>query len=210
MPTLHGANLSPYVRKVRVALAHKGIAYDGVQVMPGDKSEAYRALHPLGKIPCWQDGDLVVPDSSVILSYLEHAHPSPALMPTEPGPRARCLWFEEYADSKLIPCVATVFFQRFFRKRILKQEPDEAVVERAMGVELPEILTYVEGQLGDADFLVENQFSVADIATTTAFVNFAIAGGDFDRERFAKFDDYLGRVFSQPAYKPIVEAEMPK
>jgi glutathione S-transferase len=210
MPILHGANLSPYVRKVRVALAHKGIDYDDVQQMPFGVSDEYKALSPLGKIPCWQDGDLVLPDSSVILAYLEQVHPEPALMPAEAGARGRCLWFEEYADTKVIPCVATVFFQRFVRKNILKQEPDEAVVDKAMNVELPEILTYLEGQLGDADFLVENQFSIADIASTSGFVNFTIAGGDFDRKRFAKFDEYLSRVWSPPAYNPIVEAELPK
>ena len=30
-PILHGANISPYVRKVRVVLAYKGIEYNNTQ-----------------------------------------------------------------------------------------------------------------------------------------------------------------------------------
>ena len=33
-PILHGSNVSPYVRKIRVALAYKGIEYDNTQQVP--------------------------------------------------------------------------------------------------------------------------------------------------------------------------------
>jgi glutathione S-transferase len=92
---LHGSNVSPYVRKVRVALAYKGIEYDDVQQIPFGAPPEYAAKSPLSKIPCWEEGDLILPDSPVILSYLEHRHPEPPLLPAEPGPRARALWFEE-------------------------------------------------------------------------------------------------------------------
>ena len=105
-PILHGSNISRYVRKVRVALAYKGIEYDNVQQNPfGDQPE-YRKKSPLSKIPCWEEGDLILPDSSVILSYLEHRYPDPPLLPKAPGPRARALWFEEYGDTKVAETLA--------------------------------------------------------------------------------------------------------
>ena len=110
-PVLHGANSSPYVRKVRVALAYKGIEYDNTQQIPFGAPPEYVAKSPLSKIPCWEEGDLILPDSSVILSYLEHRYPEPPLLPAEPGTRARALWFEEYADSHMI---TTLFGAIFF------------------------------------------------------------------------------------------------
>ena len=74
LPTLHGANISPYVRKVRVALAHKSIKYNSVQQSPFGAPEEFKSISPLSKIPCWEEGDLTLPDSSVILGYLEHRY----------------------------------------------------------------------------------------------------------------------------------------
>ena len=85
-PILHGSNISPFVRKVRVALAYKGIEYDNTQQNPFGAPPKYRAKSPLSKIPCWEEGELILPDSSVILSYLEHRYPDPPLVPTAPAP----------------------------------------------------------------------------------------------------------------------------
>jgi hypothetical protein len=61
--------------------------------------------------------------------------------------------------------------------------------------------------LGDADFLVANQFSIADIATTSPFVSFRVAGAELDGERWPALARYVDRVFAQPAYASIVEAD---
>ena len=59
------------------------------------------AKSPLSKIPCWEEGELILPDSSVILGYLEQRYTDPPLLPAAPGPRARALWFEEYPIQRL-------------------------------------------------------------------------------------------------------------
>src|SRR5262249_18434378 len=68
---LYGASLSPFVRKVRIILEEKGIPYETEELVPLPKTPALLAMHPLGKIPILCDGDVVVPDSSVICAYLE-------------------------------------------------------------------------------------------------------------------------------------------
>src|SRR5690606_4492612 len=87
---VYGVKFSPYVLKVLVALEEKGIAY---RVEP-----PAQALHPLGKMPVLRDGDLVIPDSSVICAYLDRKHPKPALLPEVPAELAKALFLEEYAD----------------------------------------------------------------------------------------------------------------
>ena len=84
LPILHGANISPYVRKVRVALAYKGIEYNNTQQSPFGAPDEFVAKSPMSKIPCWEEGELILPDSSVILGYLEHRYPDP--------PRLGFLW----------------------------------------------------------------------------------------------------------------------
>ena len=128
LPILHGANISPYVRKVRVALAYKGIEYNNTQQSPFGAPDEFVAKSPMSKIPCWEEGELILPDSSVILSYLEHRYPDPPLLSAEPGKRARALWFEEFADTRMGECIPAVFFQRVVMPNILKWETDEAAV----------------------------------------------------------------------------------
>src|SRR6185295_3065455 len=99
MPTLIGASASPFVRKVRVALAEKGIAYDQEQLIPFNVPPEFKKISPLGKIPAWRDGNRTLCDSSVICASLEPAHPTPPLYPSDPYAYARALWFEQYSYS---------------------------------------------------------------------------------------------------------------
>ncbi len=208
-PILHGSNISPYVRKVRVELAYKGIEYDDVQQIPFGAPPIFVAKSPLSKIPCWEEGELILPDSSVILSYLEHRYPDPPLLPAAPGPRARALWFEEYADSKVSLTLAGVFFERVVKPAIFKQETNQAVIDHLLKQELPQIFDYLTQCLGEEEFMVGGAFSIADIALTTPFVNFAIAGESVDAERWPQIAAYVERIHSLPCYAPIVAGDHP-
>jgi glutathione S-transferase len=208
MPVLHGVNLSPFVRKVRFALAEKGRSVEQEQVVPFGVSEEFKQLSPLGKIPVYQDGELVLPDSSVIIDYLEHVQPEPALYPADPGQRGRALFYEEYGDTKVTSALSTIFFQRFVRKTFFQQEADEALIAATLENEVPPILDYLAAELGENDYLVDNRFSIADIAITTAFVNFRIGGESIDAGRWPTISAYVERVFSRPALKPIVEGDL--
>ena len=208
-PILHGSNISPYVRKVRVALAFKGIEYDDVQQIPFGAPPEFVAKSPLSKIPCWEEGELILPDSSVILSYLEHRYPDPPLLPTALGPRARALWFEESGDSKVSLTLAGVFFERVVKPRIFKQETNQAVIDEALNRAVPKVLDYLTQCLGDDEFMVGGAFSIADIALSTPFVNFAIAGERVDAERWPQIAAYVERIHSLPCYAPIVAGDHP-
>ncbi len=208
-PILHGSDYSPYVRKVRVALAYKGIEYEDTQQVPFGAPPEFVKKSPLSRIPVWEEGELILPDSSVILSYLEHRYPDPALLPAEPGPRARALWFEEYADDNVIPTVAGgVFFQRFVMPTIFKQETDEAMVQHTLNELMPVILDYMTECLGDDEFMVGGEFSIADISLASPFVNFKIAGETIDAERWPAVAAYIERIHSLPCYAPILENDL--
>ena len=208
MSTLHGVNLSPFVRKVRMALAEKNIAYDHEQVVPFGQTAEFLELSPLGKIPVWQDGDLVLPDSSVIIDYLERVEPSPSLYPSDPALRGRALWYEEYGDTAVTPALTTVFFQRFVRKNFFQEDADEEIVKNSLDNEVPRVFDYLTAQLGDNEYLVGGRFSVADIAVTSAVVNFQLAGESIDAGRWPKLAAYVQRVFSRPALKEVIEGDL--
>jgi glutathione S-transferase len=53
--TVLGASVSPYVRKVRVVLEEKGIAYKLEPISPMQPPDWFREVSPLGRIPVLKD-----------------------------------------------------------------------------------------------------------------------------------------------------------
>ncbi|MCP3983412.1 MAG: glutathione S-transferase family protein [bacterium] len=209
MPILHGANASPFVRKVRVALSIKGIEYEANPIVPFGVSEEYLEKSPLGKIPCYEDGELTLPDSSVIVAYLEKKQPEPAIYPSDPATYGRALWLEEYADTKCAENVGRkIFFPRVITAKFLKGEVDEEAVERAIAEDLPPIFDYLEKQAPDSgDAIVGGRFSNADIAIGCQFVNLGLAGVEVDASRWPRLAAYVAAVLANPHFKPLIEEE---
>jgi len=208
MPTVHGATLSPFVRKLLAFLTIKGLPYEIKPVFPGSPDEAFRKISPLGKIPAYSDGDLAVSDSSVICAYLERLHPDPPLYPADPAEYARALWLEEYADTKLAENVGgKIFFPRVVLRKMMKKEHDEEKVLAAIADDLPPVLEYLEGQLGDGDYAVGNAPSIADLAIVSHFINLDHAGVSVDSQRWPTLVRYLAKHCSSPYFKQFIEED---
>jgi glutathione S-transferase len=175
--------------------------------MPFGQTEEYLKKSPLGKIPCYEDGSFVLPDSSCIIAYLERVHPKPALYPADPEQFGRALWYEEYGDSKLIETVGPIFFERFVKKNILKQEPDEEKVKQKLTVDVPPVFDYLDGEIGDREALVGSHFSIADIALASPFVNFHHAGETIDEGRWPHLARYVANIHARPSFKALIEEE---
>ncbi len=195
MRTVHGVNASPFVRKVRVALEEKGLDYELNPVMPFNPPPEFMAISPLGKIPVYQEGQFTIPDSSVIIDYIERSNPDTPLYPADSQQRAEALFLEEYCDTALVSAAGTVFLNRIIKPRLLGEEEDKEAVRQALEEELPGRFDYLEARLDDdAEFLVGDSMSIADIAVASPFVNLAHAGENVDASRWPKLAAYLERI----------------
>jgi glutathione S-transferase len=203
---LYGASGSPFVRKVQVALAIKGLAYEQIQQIPFTKDPEYRKINPLGKIPALQDGELTLCDSTVICEYLEDAYPKAPLYPANSADKARARWFEELGGSRVAELAAGIFFQRFMRPMVLKQEADEELVAKIMNKQLPPILDYLEAQVPDQGFIF-GDFMMADMSLMSPFVNAAYAGYEVDEQKWPRFSQFIARVKAQPVVSEVLTAE---
>ena len=207
MPTVLGVNVSPFVRKVRVALAEKKIPYELAPMFPGATDDDFRKLSPLGKVPAFKDGDKGFSDSSIICAYLEKKHPSPALYPSDPYEYARALWFEEYADSAMVSVIGPkIFFQKVVNPRFFNKPTDTEMVEKAVAEELPPLFEYLEGQLS-GDYLAGNQLTVGDIAVCSMLVNLIYAGYGIDPQKYPKLARYVARIHERPSFKACLDEE---
>ncbi len=81
---LISATPSPYARKVRIALAEKGLPFQLLTEVPWDSTTSTPRYNPLEKLPVLllEDGSSVY-ESSYILQYLELKHPQIPLLPDD-------------------------------------------------------------------------------------------------------------------------------
>ena len=204
---LIGNGLSPFVRKARLALAEKGLAYEHDPMIPFGVSAEYKKKHPLGKIPCLEVDGRPLPDSSAILAYLERIQPTPALYPSDPFDYARAIWFEEFGDAGLINGTIPFFQQRVLQPLFFKKPGDEALVQKAANETLPPLFDYLEAQLGSNDYLVGNRFTIGDLAVGSILVNFRHGKGEVDAKRWPKLAAYVERIHSRPSFKGLIEED---
>jgi glutathione S-transferase len=89
MLTLYDAARCPYCARVRIVLAEKSLGYETVEIDLSDRPAWLFAKNRLGKVPVLEeDGGFVLPESEVIMEYLDERFPEPALRPADAAERA--------------------------------------------------------------------------------------------------------------------------
>ena len=97
----------------------------------------------------------------------------------------KALFWEEYADTRLSDAIGTVFFQRVVVAKILRQQPDESAVKRALADDCPAVFDQLDTELkGRESGIVGGRITIADIALASPFVNYAHAGERIDAARW--------------------------
>lgn len=165
---------STNVERVSLALAHKGLDVEWVDVDPADRTVVDRVSgQPL--VPVLVDGDRVVHDSTEILRYLEELRPEPRLFPVEPARRAELEVFLEW-------------FNRVWKRppneiEALrgKPHPDEERIA-TLGREVTGALDLFERLLDGRDYLY-GEFSAAD-CVAFPFLKYALDDNPDDDESF--------------------------
>jgi glutathione S-transferase len=79
----------PFCARVRLALAEKELEYETVDVDLADRPQWLLELNPpSGRVPVLDDG-FTLPESDVIMAYLDERYPERPLLPSDPAERAR-------------------------------------------------------------------------------------------------------------------------
>ena len=157
---LFGTPGSPFVRKARLALEEKGIAYEYVLAPRETRKELVVPHNPLGKIPVLlRDDGKSVFDSPVIVEYVDGLKPEPRLIPQAFEDRIAVKRWEALGDGV---AEATVLITHDWRKPEDKREPEkwyEAQCEK-----IRRALALMERELGDGSYCFGATFTLADIA----------------------------------------------
>ncbi|HET8540845.1 MAG TPA: glutathione S-transferase family protein [Anaeromyxobacter sp.] len=142
----------PYCMRVRIALAEKGLAYREREIDLANKPPELLRVNPAGGVPVLVlDGGASLPESLVILQYLDERWPEHPILPADPLARARARLLHDRITAAL---GGPVF--RLARGTGAEKAPAEQAIREALAgleVEVPP----------DGGFLA-GAFSIADIA----------------------------------------------
>ncbi|OMH29463.1 glutathione S-transferase family protein [Motiliproteus sp. MSK22-1] len=203
---IYGVPLSPFSRKVLIALKLKNLDYELVPTMPGTQTPEFLTISPLGKVPALVDGDLTISDSSVICQYLEEKAPQYPLLPETIGDRAKCRWLEEYADSVVAASCSRLFWEVAVKPMLKNEQPDRELVSVIKEQRFPEMASYLETQVPESGFLF-GQFGLADISIATHFINASYVDQEVDADKWPKLAAYLEHCWSHQVIKEMMEAD---
>jgi glutathione S-transferase len=199
MLTLHDFMASGNGYKVRLLLAHVGIAYKLVErdILKGEtRTPEFLAKNPNGRIPTLEleDGTCLA-ESDAILWYLAEGT---KFAPADRLQRAQTLqwmFFEQYSHE---PYIAVV---RFWRHYLGKLSPLQALDMPERVAKGYAALGVMEQHLARHQFFVANRYGLADIALY-AYTHVAQEGA-FNLDNFPHVSSWLGRVAEQPGHVPM-------
>lgn len=202
---VYGFPISPFVRKVHVVAAEKGIPVELAMSNPAAPAEEFLAASPFRKIPALVDGDFTLADSTAIVTYLDALQPDPPMVPGTPQQKARAIWFEEFADTILVAAGGKVLFNRFVAPKLMGKPGDEAAAEQGLK-ELEPVLAYLESQCGDG-WLAGGDFSVGDVAVAAVLRSLGYVGLEPDPATHPRTAAWYARVTARPSWQHFAAIE---
>jgi glutathione S-transferase len=88
MLTLYDAARCPYCARVRIVLAEKAIEYETIEIDLANRPAWIYEKNRTGRVPVIEENGWAMPESAVIMEYLEERYPEPALLAADPADRA--------------------------------------------------------------------------------------------------------------------------
>jgi glutathione S-transferase len=185
--------LSPFAARVRGAIHAKRLGVE-IAAPPDDwrTAPAFRALNPMGRIPVLLlDDGTSLPESGVIVEYLEDAYPEPSLRPRSAAGAARVRLVTQVADLYVMQALLPLFSLFDARDR------DAAAIDAQLA-KLDDGLRLLNGMLDAGGYAHDHRLSTADVWLTP--VRFTLQG----LMAFSGRTDLLDRYRSVAAYADVV------
>ena len=90
---------------------------------------------------------------------------------------------------------------------MMKREPDEALIQKIIADVQPPIFDYLEAEIGDKEFLLDDQFSIADIAVTCQFVQMMYSGEPLPEVSHPNITRYINKHIRRNSFKVLINAD---
>lgn len=201
MLQLISATPSPYARKVRIALAEKGIPFQLVTEVPWDSTTQTPQYNPLEKLPVLilDNGKDAVYESHYILEYLELKYPDHPLLSSDTDEHLFARKVEVVADG-ICDALVLLFFERQRAPEAQSKEWQARQMRKVDGG-----LRALDGWVQDKEFMVGEKLGLADIAAACVCGYMSVRFKDYDyKKNFPGLARFCERLEERESFKGSV------
>lgn len=234
MLELYNAAVSTCSQRVRQALHEKGLQYvdHRLALNKGEHLTAeYLKLNPNGTVPALVHDGKAIPDSSVIMEYLEDVFPdTPPLRPCDPYEASRMRAWIQYVDEVQTPAVRFPSFQLVFglgfrnmpreqfygsaarrpiRKHFFLSMGPEGFSKEALAAadeQLEQSFDRMEAALAEGPWLLGQMFSIVDISVLPSVVRMEDLGLTHFYTARPKVAAWYARCQARPSFAAAYDA----
>jgi glutathione S-transferase len=185
--------------RVRWALEEVGKPYE-VRLLSfaAMKEPAHLALHPFGKIPTYEEGDLTLFESGAIVFHIAERHAG--LLPEDANARARAIMWMFAALNTVEPPILDLATAKLLEgDRPWSGERLPLVKDR-----IRQRLGELSARLGDAEWL-DGAFSAGDLVMVSVLLRLKVSGIVYE---YPKLAAYVARGEARPAYQRAFAAQL--
>jgi glutathione S-transferase len=179
MLTVYDAARCPYCARVRIVLAEKQVEYEAIEVDLQERPAWIYEKNETGRVPVLEEDGWLLPESAVIMEYLEERWPDPRLLPLDPADRALArLWIFRHDD--------------FTRPYYALRRGEDGAAES-----FDEQLAKLDAALSSRPWLA-GEYGLADIA----YVPWVLRARDLSGialDPYPALSDWLARLLDRPA-----------
>ncbi|MDI2143539.1 MULTISPECIES: glutathione S-transferase family protein [unclassified Pseudomonas] len=201
--TLYYHPLSSYCHKVLIALYEHGTAFDRRVIDLSSEAERaeLRALWPLVKFPVLQDRarQRSVPESSVIIEYLDHYHARAGrLIPTDWDTALQVRLWDRFFDNYVMTPMSQIVADRI-HSRNADLSSQRTLLNTAYDM--------LENQLATHPWIASPDYSMADCSASPAlFYASTLVPFGADRPRLSA---YFERLVQRPSFRQVIDEAKP-
>jgi glutathione S-transferase len=204
---LYGHPLASFCHKVLIALYENGTPFENRIVDLSDESSRADLFRfwPIGKMPLLRDEarDSTIPETSIIIEYLEQYYPGPVrLLPLEIDRALQVRLWDRFFDHYVQAPMQTIDTNR----RRPEGTADEIEVAAAKAT-LATAYAMIEKQLADKQWISGDGFTMADCAAAPALF-YAETLIPFTPER-PNLRAYYDRLLARPSFARALEEARP-
>lgn len=200
--TIYGMPASRAFRTLWAA-EELGLAYENVPYSfsgPEIKAPAYLAINPNGTIPAIVDDGLALFESLAINLYL--AKKAGKLWPASIEDEGRTFQWTLWVATEVEPHLGAWFYHTAF----LPQEQRKPEVAAEATAKLPKRLAVLEGALADRDYLLGDEFTIADLNVAVVMYR----APQFGIDAYPRIKAWHARCLARPAAQTAIALREPK
>jgi len=204
MRILYHLPLSPFARKVRLALMEKRLPFDLRVERVWDRREEFLAMNPAATVPVLTETNgLAIAESYAIGEYLDEAYPDMPLMGRTLGERAEIRRLVGWFDQKFYAEVTRNLLYEKQMKRLLGRGNPDAAALRAGYANIKPHLDYIGWLAETRGWLAGPQLSMADLAASAQLSALDYIG-DIDWSAHDAAKAWYARIKSRPSFRPLL------